>query len=84
MFFTNGRIYYTLANDARMYMKYFTPEDDTVGTQTFTVSGATDGLNWNAVSGMTFAQGKIYFGRTNGNLYRMNFANGVPNPVPSR
>ena len=80
MFFTNGRIYYTLANDARMYMKYFTPEDDAVGTQTFTVSGATDGLNWSAVSGMTFAQGKIYFGRTNGNLYRMNFANGVPTP----
>ena len=80
MFFTNGRIYYTLANDARMYMKYFTPEDDAVGTQTFTVSGATDGLNWSAVSGMTFAQGKIYFGRTNGNLSRMNFANGVPTP----
>jgi hypothetical protein len=80
MFFTSGRIYYTLANDARMYMKYFTPEDDAVGTQTFTVSGATDGLNWSAVSGMTFAQGKIYFGRTNGNLYRMNFANGVPTP----
>ena len=80
MFFTNGRIYYTVANDARMYMKYFTPEDDVVGSQTFTMSGAGDGLSWSTVSGMTYAQGKIYFARTNGNLYRMNFANGVPTP----
>jgi hypothetical protein len=80
MFFTNGRIYYTVSGDSRLYDRYFTPESQIVGAETFTASGVSDGLNWSQVDGMTMAQGKIYFSRTNGNLYRMNFANGVPTP----
>jgi hypothetical protein len=80
MFFTNGRIYYTVSGDTRLFYRYFTPESDVVGTQTFVASGSGDGLNWSAISGMTLAQNGIYFGRTNGNLYRMSFANGVPTP----
>ena len=30
------------------------------------------------VQGMTMAEGRIYFSRANGNLYRITFANGAP------
>ena len=78
MFFSNGRLYYTVQGDTRLYYRYFTPESDVVGAETFTASGAGDGLDWSAVQGMTLASGRIYFARTDGNLYGMNFANGAP------
>ena len=80
MFFINGRIYYTVQGDTRLYYRYFTPESDILGGVTFTASGAGDGLDWSTVQGMTLASGRIYFARTDGNLYGINFANGVPVP----
>ena len=35
-------------------------------------------VDWSDVRGMTLANGKLYFARTNGNLYSMDFANGAP------
>ena len=35
-------------------------------------------VDWSDVRGMTLANGKLYFARTNGNLYSMSFANGAP------
>ena len=88
MFFDNGRIYYTLANDARLYYRYFTPESGVVGADQFTVSGSGDGRDWSKVNGMTMASGKIYYalkgtskhghngGTPDGNLYSLPFSNG--------
>ncbi len=79
MFFTNGRIYYTVSGNTRLFYRYFTPESDIVGGQSFVASGAGDGLDWNGVSGMALASGRIYFAKNN-NLYGINFANAAPVP----
>jgi hypothetical protein len=42
MFFWNGRLYYTLSGDARLYYRWFTPESGILGADTFVASGATD------------------------------------------
>jgi hypothetical protein len=85
MFFDGdtGRLYYTVTGDARMYYRYFEPEDGIVGADTFVASGNGDGLDWRNVRGMTMADGNIYYGQSNHNMYRIRFANGVPQPGTS-
>jgi hypothetical protein len=89
MFFdpTTERLYYTVSGDAHMYYRYFEPEDNVIGAQTFTVSGNGDGLTWNTASQMTMANGKIYYVLTTGNggnqqqnLWSINFSGGKPVP----
>jgi hypothetical protein len=74
----NGRLYYTVAGDSRLLFRYFTPESDVVGAETFTASGNGDGFNWSDVSGMALSSGKLFFARTNGNLYSVSWLNGKP------
>ena len=80
MFYANGGIYYTVQNDPQMYFRYFTPQSRIVGADRFAVSGNGDGLNWNTTRGLTLANGKIYFSRTDGNLSSLTFANNDPVP----
>jgi hypothetical protein len=89
MFFdpSTERLYYTVSGDNRMYYRYFEPEDNMIGAQTFTISGNGDGLTWNTASQMTMANGKIYYVVTTGqganqqqNLWSINFAGGKPVP----
>jgi hypothetical protein len=61
-----------------MYHRYFTPESGIVGSFRFTVPPLSPDVDWSTVRGMTLANGKIYFARTDGNLYSINFANGSP------
>ncbi len=82
-----GRLYYTVSGDSRMYYRYFEPEDNLIGAQTFTVSGNGDGLSWNTTSQMTMANGKIYYVVTTGaggnqqqNLWSIDFVGGKPVP----
>jgi hypothetical protein len=53
MFLWNGRLYYTLSADPRLYSRWFTPQSGTIGADTFVASGAGDGRNWSTVTGMT-------------------------------
>ena len=78
MFFWNGRLYYTLTGDTRLYYRWFTPESATLGADTFTASGATDGRNWSGVSGMTMASGRLIYATTTGTLSAVAFTGGVP------
>ena len=78
MFFWNGRLYYTLTGDTRLYYRWFTPESGTLGADTFTASGATDGRNWSTVSGMTMASGRLVYATTTGTLSAVDFTAGVP------
>jgi len=74
----NGRLYYTVAGDSRLFFRYFTPESDIVGAETFVASGNTDGFSWSDVSGMALSSGKLFFARSNGNLYSVAWVNGKP------
>ena len=82
MFFDagRGRLYFTVAGDANLYWRWFTPESRIVGAERFAAGG---GVNWATASGVTMASGKIFFARTDGNLYAVNFANGVPSGAPT-
>jgi hypothetical protein len=82
-----GRLYYTVSGDSHLYYRYFEPEDNIVGAQTFTISGNGDGLTWNTASQMTMAGGKIYYVVTTGtggnqqqNLWSIGFSGGKPVP----
>ncbi|HEV8424241.1 MAG TPA: hypothetical protein VGS14_03490 [Actinomycetes bacterium] len=79
MFFSNGRIYYTLSGgDTRLYYRYFTPESGVIGADTFVASGATDGRNWSTVNGLTIASGRLYYATTTGTLSAVDFTDGLP------
>jgi len=88
LFYTNGRIYYTLAGSSTLYMRYFTVQSDTVGAglkdlQPFKVAD-TSGTDWSQVRGMTFVDGHIYYAnRRTGTLSRIGWANGAPVPGTS-
>jgi hypothetical protein len=82
MFFWNGRLYYTLSGDTRLYYRWFTPESGVLGADTFVASGAGDGRNWSTVSGMTMASGRLVYATTTGNLSAVDFTNGVPAAPP--
>ena len=83
MFFWNDRLYYTLTGDARLYYRWFTPESGTIGADTFTASGVTDGRNWSGVSGMTMASGRLIYATTTGTLSTVDFRPASP-PAPPR
>ena len=78
MFFWNGRLYYTLTGDTRLYYRWFTPESGVIGADTFVASGATDGRNWAGVSGMTMASGRLVYATTTGTLSAVDFTGGLP------
>ncbi|MGZ8656820.1 MAG: fibronectin type III domain-containing protein [Actinomycetota bacterium] len=74
----NGRLYYTVNGDTRLLYRYFTPESDIVGAETFVASGNGDGFSWSDVSGIALSSGRLFFARTNGNLYSVAWVNGKP------
>jgi hypothetical protein len=74
----NGRLYYTVNGDTRLLYRYFTPESDIVGAETFVASGNGDGFSWSDVSGLALSSGRLFFARTNGNLYSVAWVNGRP------
>jgi len=77
MFLDQGRLYYTVSGDSRLFYRYFSPSWDMTGAQTFTVNSSGE-FDWGSVSGMTMVDGNIYAGRTNGNLDRITFSNRAP------
>jgi hypothetical protein len=83
MFFWNGRLYYTLTGDPRLYYRWFTPQSGTVGADTFVASGAGDGRNWSTVNGMTMASGRLLYATTAGTLSAVDFPAGLPTGTPT-
>jgi hypothetical protein len=80
VFFDNGRIYYTVSGNPRLYYRYFTPESRVVGANLFVAS--TTGVNWSNVRGMTMASGNLYYALTDGNLFRVGWSGGRPIGTP--
>jgi hypothetical protein len=72
MFYTNGRVYYTLAGQNPLYWRWFTPDSGIVGADRYTV--ASTGF---AASGGVFVSGnQLYLvNNSTGALSRATFAN---------
>lgn len=77
IFFADGRLYYTVNGDRRLFWRWFEPQSRIVGAQRFVASGNGDGLDWSTARGVTAASGKLYYVRA-GTLYAMDFAAGAP------
>lgn len=80
MFFDQGRIYYTVRGDARLYYRGFTPESRTVGASLY-VASTGNGVRWANIRGMTLASGKLIYANTKGKLFQVDFAE-TPSGTP--
>ena len=76
MFFSGGRLYYTLSTSSSLFYRYFTPESGILGADKFTVAGTT---NWSDTGGAFLDGTTLYLtSRSTGNLRRISWVNGVP------
>jgi len=79
MFFTNGRLYFTLSGSSSLYYRYFTPENSVVGALRYTASGSVTGVNFSNAGGAILDNGKLYVAdRTNGALTRVDWSGSAP------
>lgn len=77
LFYSNGRMYYTLAGQSSLFMRYFSLNSGIVGAQRFTVTGPVAGMDWKNVNGMFLADGNIYWASANGDLNAMGWSDNV-------
>jgi hypothetical protein len=81
MFFTNGRLYYTLAGDPVMHWRWFEPESGIVGSDEFSVS---DGNNWSDVAGAFLAGNTLYYAdKATGALSSIGWSGTQPSGSPT-
>lgn len=79
MFFSSGRLYYTVNGQSSLYYRYFTPESGAVGATRFTASDLSTGVSFANAQGVFLAGGKLYYADSaNGNLVRVDFSGGKP------
>ncbi|MFC6285566.1 delta-60 repeat domain-containing protein [Nocardioides sp. GCM10027113] len=80
MFFHEGRLYYTVAGEGRLYFRGFTPESGIVGANLY-VASTGDGVPWARVRGMTLGSGQLVYA-ARGKLWRVPF-DGRPTGSPT-
>lgn len=79
MFYSGGRVYYTLAGQQALYYRGMSLDSLIVAPNQQTVTGST---GWSSVMGMFVSGNSLYWGsNTDGNLRRIDFVNGVPTGV---
>ena len=66
MFFSAGRLFYSLKGQSKLRWRWFNPESGVVGADQFIVS---DGLDWSTVAGAVLSGSTVYYAdRTTGEL----------------
>jgi hypothetical protein len=75
MAFDNGRIYYTVNGDPRLYYRYFTPQSRVVGAELFVADNAGP-VDWAHVDGFTIASGQLIYALNDGSLNRVGWSDG--------
>jgi hypothetical protein len=76
MFYSGGRLYYTLAGQSTLFWRGFTPDTGVVGAERATVTGTTAFADAN---GMFLDGDKLYVvSRTTGSLSSMAWSDGAP------
>jgi PKD repeat protein len=75
MFYSGGRLYYTISGQTPMFYRYFTPQSGILGADRFQVSGTT---NWSDTGGAFLDGTNLYLtSRSTGTLRRITFSGGV-------
>ena len=82
MFLQDGRLYYTVRGDDRLYYRYFTVESGAVGAVTFVASAPGSGFDWGSVRGLTLAGGTLYLARADGTLWSAGWTPGLEHGSP--
>ncbi|MBP2218283.1 PKD domain-containing protein [Arthrobacter sp. CAN_C5] len=77
LFYSNGRIYFTLAGQTSLFMRHFEIDSGIVGAQRFTIAGATGGMTWSNVRGMFLASNRLYWASADGNLNALDWTESV-------
>jgi hypothetical protein len=81
MFYSEGRIYYTLAGNPHMYWRFFETDDGVIGSREFM---STDGNDWSHVAGAFLSGDTLYFADSaTGNLMSVPFDGSQPSGTPS-
>ncbi|HET9517105.1 MAG TPA: hypothetical protein VFO77_05205, partial [Actinoplanes sp.] len=70
-FVLDGRMYYTVAGTDGLFYRYFEPDGHVIGSTRFAVEST--GVAWGSARGMTWANGRIVFGGTDGRLRSVPF-----------
>jgi len=78
MFYENGRLYYTISGDDRLFYRYFTVESGVIGGVTFVASGPGDGFTWGTVRGLALAGTTVIAARADGSLTTIGWSGGLP------
>ncbi|GAA1120130.1 hypothetical protein GCM10009582_16650 [Arthrobacter flavus] len=77
LFYSNGRIYFTLAGQTSLFMRHFELDSGIVGAQRFTIAGPTGGATWSNVRGMFLADDTLYWASADGNLNALDWTESV-------
>jgi PKD repeat protein len=81
MFYTNGRLYYTLNGTSSMLWRWFEPNSGVIGSDEFVVN---DGLSWGLTRGAFLVGSTLYFAKsTTGSLFSVPFVNGQASGTPT-
>jgi hypothetical protein len=76
------RIYYTVFGNSNLFYRYFTPESEVVGAETFTAN--RNGVDFSSTAGMTLAGGRILYGSSSdGSLRSVSFGGGSVTGSPT-
>ncbi len=70
-FYLHGRMYYTISSSNQLYYRYLTTDGSIVGCSAFTLP--TTGIDWRTVRGMTWVNGRMVYGSTDGGLRSVAF-----------
>jgi hypothetical protein len=73
LFYSNGRMYYTVAGQRNLFMRYFELDTDTIGAQQHIITGPASGVDWSNVRGMFLAGNTLYWASADGNLNAVNW-----------
>ena len=72
-FYSDGRLYYTLAGHTGLRFRYFSPDSGIVGGQEFLITG----FDFSVVAGMFLSGSTLYYAKSSdGSLHAIAFTNG--------
>jgi PKD domain len=81
MFYSAGRVYYTLSGKSGLFWRWFEPDSGVMGADEFTAAG---GQNFSHVSGAFLSGSTLYFADSSSkSLFLVPFVNGQPSGTPS-